>query len=186
MQFEISFFSSEFHLRRITSYTTAFDDIASSQETPANLNEEQDTGCTVITQEDDEIIQTQSADTANASQISEDLLKFDEVEIKDESNSVTVTAQPSNSSVITVSSDGSQETTAHNNPDNSIEIKDEEMFERSISQPPMQLPDELFEDSTNDIDDQEIETDHSRMSYKYTKLLLFHYFRNYFIELSII
>lgn len=157
-----------FVFSRITSYSTAIEDIANSQETPASSIEEQDTGCTVIEQDANESIRTtHSMNVSNASELSDDLMKFDEQSDNfDESNTIAVKAQPSNGSVITVSSDGSQETAVQETPDKCNEIRDEEIFERSISCPPTQLQDELFDDSSNDVDDSTMETDDKRKTYE--------------------
>lgn len=83
-----------------------------------------------------------------------DLMNFDTpTEQPTECNAVSVTSQPSNCSVITVSSDGSKE--AGTQEINEKNADDEEMFERSISCPPSELPDDLFETSDNENDHNE-------------------------------
>lgn len=71
-----------------------------------------------------------------------------------------VKAHPSDCSVITLSSDGSQEVGAQEIPNKDVDLDDEEMFERSISCPPSELQDELFDNSvTNDDDDDDKQID---------------------------
>lgn len=76
----------------------------------------------------------------------EDLMNFNgPSEQSTECGSSVVKSQPSNCSVITLSSDGSQENTTQENKNKNVDFDDEEMFERSISCPPTELPDDLFE-----------------------------------------
>lgn len=80
-----------------------------------------------------------------------DLMNFETTtEQSTECKSVSIMSQPSNCSVITVSSDGSKEAVTQETDEKNVD--DEEMFERSISCPPSELPDDLFE--TNDNDDE--------------------------------
>lgn len=170
-------FVSLFH--RINSYTTAIEDIAGSQENPRDSNEKQDTGCTVIpTDANDPILtiqsmempndpnevsqalinfsanETQIASDLNASKPPDDLMKFDQPFENQAEHSTAVKTQSSDCSVITLSTDGSGMDLALEISNKSIENEDEEMFERSISCPPKELQDDLFEDSSNDEQDQ--------------------------------
>lgn len=87
----------------------------------------------------------------NEVKMDDDLMNFDvPSEQPTECNASAVKSQPSNCSVITLSSDGSQETITQEINDQNVDLDDEEMFERSISCPPTELPDDLFETSSNE------------------------------------
>ncbi|XP_055323513.1 mucin-2-like [Sitodiplosis mosellana] len=99
----------------------------------------------------------QITSTANATLVKNemesdgDLMNFDvPSEQSTECNAVAIKSQPSNCSVITLSSDGSQGTGTQETNDKNVDFDDEEMFERSISCPPIELPDDLFETSANE------------------------------------
>lgn len=90
----------------------------------------------------------------NEPELATDLMHFDAPSnISNECNSNIVRAQPSNSSVITLSSDGSQEPDAQDDHNQNNECDDEDMFEKSISCPPLELPDDLFDNSIAQVDD---------------------------------
>lgn len=151
------------------------EDIANSQETPATSNDEQDTGCTVIPTDEDEPIAVPPQSTiesqalinfsANESQLcvsneptdtnspnpADDLMKFDEQfdSKATTSNTAVVKTMPSDCSVITLSSEESQEAPLHGVQNESVEFKNEDIF-RAISRPPSELQDDLFDDSADD------------------------------------
>lgn len=153
------------------------EDIANSQETPAETSEEQDTGCTVISTNEDEQTSLQSTNitdespalinfSANESRLRvpnestdtnspdpvEDFMKFDEQLDSKEANggnTAVVKTMPSDCSVITLSSEESQEVPVHDVHNDGVEFKNEDIF-RGISSPPSELQDELFDDSGDD------------------------------------
>lgn len=80
----------------------------------------------------------------------EDLLKFDEnIDENSDCTVGVVKTIPSDCSVITLSSDGSQEPPLNDLHNESVEYKNEDMFERTISCPPLQLPEVIFDDSAD-------------------------------------
>lgn len=89
----------------------------------------------------------------NEEEMDENLMNFDvpsEKPTECNASAITVKSQPSNCSVITLSSDGSQETITQEINNQNVDLDNEEMFERSISCPPSELPDDLFETSSNE------------------------------------
>lgn len=76
---------------------------------------------------------------------SENLMNFT---ITEEQNVGAVKSQPSNCSVITLSSEESQITSTQEDLNKSIGLDDDEdFFEKSIRSPPTELPDDLFDSS---------------------------------------
>lgn len=94
--------------------------------------------------------------TKNDTKLVDDLMDFDTPSKKSsaEYSIITVKSQPSNCSVITLSSDGSQEVAQQEIHNKSVGFDDEDMFERSISCPPSELPDDLFDSSDTNMDDE--------------------------------
>lgn len=98
--------------------------------------------------------QTEAQSKAPASNASLDLINLDESsvenEIKPNTVPIPVKSQKSDCSIITLSSEASEEVALETYNKNA-ESDDENMsFERSISCPPMQLPDCLFESNSTD------------------------------------
>lgn len=103
------------------------------------------------TQIDDKLSDEPSANATfvkNEEQTDKDLMNFDvPSEQPTECDASAVKSQPSNCSIITLSSEGSQETATQQNDNQNADFDEEDMFDKSISCPPSQLPDDLFENS---------------------------------------
>lgn len=157
---------------RIHLYSSVIDDIGEKRELSAISDDEPDTGCSAFPND----TPTQSNNLQSVSEIDESaaLINFSMTEnaqkeiemqpttIDDTDNdepiecsgvkqeySVTVKTQPSDCSVITLSSEESDVVVVH-------DISNQKDDELSIACPPSELPDDLFEnDSSNDkMDDQ--------------------------------